>query len=480
MHPVIDEVIKQAQLPGGESRMCRQQRRLVQKLIKKRDKQGLVDFVKEAVPFDVRSALGSGPLDLAVLEKIARPTRDQLRGRAIYLDLVTFVGLAILAAYVGSGTADDGVGDRLSTYEKEKRRADRGLVVKKTVDATSRHLDSALLQHATMNIRLIGFLAPGSSRSEAVLLEGLFADFFGTVCDEEHNHQSASMWQQHYDARPPSRKQPSYMPLNSTSPLAQGSGQEPGSLWSFNGGKENAQRLPPTIEGCAVYGCDANPRDSTTGRWERVQTPKKWAKPGSKRQKFQLFFQDVPEAKGLYVCKAHIWARKCLKRDESNTLAGLEKMRSHTRKRGQHDIENSVCYNSACGTTSSINSEGKQEWRSAATLFPNEPADKTAGVFFCGPCGKTLARPPLQLQGITFAQSSNFPLSAERRTAVAAARNARRCARPSCTTESRARSKAETLFPGEEGAVGKWVCNRHQIQVRSGRFGSWAEFSEGT
>lgn len=441
MAHVIDMVWEQAHLPGLESRLCRQQRRLVKRL----GKDGLRKLVDKAVPKATRSALGSGNLDLVMLAKIRRPSREMLLQMLVYVDFITFKGTKPTGAYFGSGSSREAGGARLRGYEKDARRAQKG-VVRQALQDRSRHLDSALLPHATMNMRIIANLPQSSKPSEIVLLEGLFADFFGTVSPDPHDTgNSESQWRQHEAARPATRKEPSYMPLNSTSPLAQGSGQESGSLWSRRGQEEveeHRRALRKSIGKCAVWTCDHVANEDSRG-WVAVVSP---ARSGSK---LRQFFRDVPEAKGLHLCKRHVYRKMRLKDHEINTLAGLQRVlrpTKHQANKEQAAVRR--CHNKDC-----VPKPWSSTWCSALGLFPNDPAAK--GVWFCDPCYHFIKRRPT----MDFAETRKFTVDNKFRYGV----DTRHCAVVSCgkdCSDEVQATRGETLFPGEPRAKGSWFCRK--------------------
>ncbi|KAK5697613.1 hypothetical protein LTR17_023958 [Elasticomyces elasticus] len=199
------------------------------------------DIIRKATTPERQAILGSGDLSDKLVDQLPRASAKELLGSLVYLDWIQRPRRRF--AYVGVGQGKDGGGTRLVKYEKAKQNSNRDL--KQADSEGNHHLDVGLHKDATMNLRVILAHPKSPTVDIGVLCEGLMADFLRVIDPDAPQRISPSgidahnesMMQDCKAAQPsPRGNAQSFTGLNQSSPLRQGSGQLPGSLWGWRSG----------------------------------------------------------------------------------------------------------------------------------------------------------------------------------------------------------------------------------------------------
>lgn len=137
----------------------------------------LLEVMVSSLRPSARKRLGRSDLCWELLRGIAPPSDSDLSDFGIYIDLVALEDEQ--HTYCGSGTAEAGVGSRLTNYLSFFRRKDNGQPIWK--GENNRHMRIASQPGADVRFRLISTF-PKSTKSCLVLLcEGLWIDFFQCI-----------------------------------------------------------------------------------------------------------------------------------------------------------------------------------------------------------------------------------------------------------------------------------------------------------
>ncbi|KAK5731961.1 hypothetical protein LTR17_010913 [Elasticomyces elasticus] len=200
------------------------------------------DIICKATTPERQAILGSGELSDDLVDQLPRATPEELLGSIVYLDWIK--RQLARFGYVGVGQGKKGGGTRTIEYEKAKRYSNDGL--KQRRSEGNSHLDVALHRDAVMQLRVV--LAFHRHRRPTydvgVLCESLTTDYLRTLDPQapekgspvpQIKMHSAAIMADCKKAQPPRRGEVTpFKGLNQSSPLRQGSGRAPGSIWAWD------------------------------------------------------------------------------------------------------------------------------------------------------------------------------------------------------------------------------------------------------
>ncbi|CAK1355039.1 unnamed protein product [Cercospora beticola] len=175
--------------------------------------------ISSATTRDRQLVLGGMFLGIYDFSDLPAPTPEELSHWVVYGDLVNDAEM-----YGGSGTAAPNNGaafNRLSHYEKAKRRANAGEDVSKDTEQSA-HLRSALRPGIEMKLRVTSVFDPLKTRVADVLIsEGLTVDYLGS---QDQSNGKLSKWNNRasIQAAKDVVPKPKWKGLNRVSPFMQG------------------------------------------------------------------------------------------------------------------------------------------------------------------------------------------------------------------------------------------------------------------